>query len=224
MDLYHCLNRGTEKRSVAMGDRDRLRFIDNLYEMNDTSPVINLTRRLSDLGGHSGIVAKNKDLKRERLVTVHAWCLMGNHYHLLLSDNVEGGIGKFLMKLNVGYTKYFNTKYERSGVLFQGKTKKVLIESDRQYLYILPYIHLNPLDFLKGAENWRAECPANPEKALGFATQYRWSSYRNYAGETEFADILEGSELYAHKDEYVAEMQRFLQSVPDETDSALNLE
>lgn len=221
MDLYHALNRGTDKRQVVMDERDRFRFVWSLYEMNDSQPVENTSRdRLFDLGGRTESTLKNRD----RLVDVHAWCLMGNHYHLLLSDKVEGGVSKFLMKLNVGYTKYFNVKYKRSGVLFQGKTKRVLINTDRQYLYILPYIHLNPLDFLKGSENWRRQCPAEPNKALDFVTKYRWSSFRNYAGEPEFAEILEGSSLYQDKAMHVSALLDYLKSVPDTEDTALNLE
>jgi putative transposase len=206
-----------------MDDRDRLRFVHELYEANSTRPVRNLWYALrtrgtySDLGGHY-------ERSRERLVDVHAWCLMGNHYHLLLSECVEGGLSKFLMKFNVGYTKYFNERHERSGVLFQGKTKRVLIETERQFLYILPYIHLNPLDFLKGAAAWRAQCPANPSAALAWVRNYRWSSLRNYEGETGFADILEGSDLFSNRKKHARELERFLRNAHDPDATTLNLE
>jgi putative transposase len=217
MDFYHCLNRGTDKRQVAMDDRDRRRFVLSLYEMNDARPVENTARgKVFDLGGRTD--------DRVRLVDVHAWCLMGNHYHLLLSDSVEGGISTFLMKLNVGYTKYFNARYKRSGVLFQGKTKRVPVVSDRQFLYILPYIHLNPLDFMKGGKEWRTQCVVRPSGALKWVTEYRWSSYKNYAGDTEYAEILKGSELFADRNAHMHEMERFLKIVPDSTFAELNLE
>ena len=63
--------------------------------------------------------------------------MMKNHYHLLLSELVENGMSLFLRKLNVGYAKSFNEKYERVGTLFQGRTKKILIENDAHFNYII---------------------------------------------------------------------------------------
>ena len=221
MEFYHALNRGVDKRAIAMNDTDRLRFVQDLYDMNNTASVENTVRiPLFDLRGRTENAFRNRD----RLVDVHAWCLMGNHYHLLISERVGGGISKFLMKLNVGYTKYFNLRYARSGVLFQGKTKRVLIGNDRQFLYILPYIHMNPLDFMEGGKAWRAQSLAKPRAALKWITEYRWSSYRNYAGEKEFAEILEGSELFADRKSHTKELQRFLRAMPDQTLTTLNLE
>lgn len=62
---------------------------------------------------------------------------MANHYHLLLSELVEGGITLFLRKLNIGYAKYFNERHGRQGTLFQSRTKKILIERHAHFLYIL---------------------------------------------------------------------------------------
>ena len=222
MDLYHVLNRGTDKRRIAMDDHDRKRFVANLYAANDTAPIGNMNyyfAKSMDLGGP--YYARER---RQRLVDIHAWCLMGNHYHMLLSERAEGGISKFLMKFNVGYTKYFNERHTRNGVLFQGKTKRVLIESDRHYLYILPYIHLNPLDFMKGAQEWRSQCIAKPSTALKWIEDYRWSSYRNYRNEPEFSEILEGSKLYSNKEDHVRELTRYLETTPDTALSTLNLE
>lgn len=204
-----------------MDDKDRFRFVWSLYEMNDSEPAENTSRdRLFDLRGRTENTFKN----RSRLVDVHAWCLMGNHYHLLLSDKVDGGISRFLMKLNVGYTKYFNLRHKRSGVLFQGKTKRVLIENDRQNLYILHYIHLNPLDFVKNAKEWRSQCVTNPKDALAWVANYRWSSYRNYAGEKEFLEILEGSELFAAHETHTSELEHFMRTTPDDARTGVRLE
>ncbi len=115
---------------------------------------------------------------------------MGNHYHLLVSERVEGGLTKFLMKLNVGYAKYFNKRYERTGTLFQARTKKIRIESDAHFLHILHYIHLNPLDFLKGASDWRDLRIQNRAAALKHLERYRWSSYLDYCGKKNFPGII----------------------------------
>ncbi len=216
MELYHVLNRGTDKRVIAMDNRDRLRFTTDLYVMNDANVVLNLTRNLNEVGPHSGT--------REQLVNVHGWCLMGNHYHLLLSNCVESGISRFLQKFNGGYTMYFNKRHNRSGVLYQGKTKRILIKSDAHYNYILPYIHCNPLDLQKTTASWRAQCLVNPARAIEYIQKYRWSSYRNYTGEPEFAEILAGSSLYRDRDSHVKEMKHFLNSLQDAELRSLDLE
>ena len=128
--------------------------------------------------------------ERELLVDIHGWCMMGNHYHLLVSERANGGISTFLMKLNVGYAKYFNERYKRVGTLFQGRTKRVHISSDAHFLHILHYIHMNPLDFLKGAHEWRTLEIANAKTAVAHLEQYRWSSYLDYCGKKNFPSVI----------------------------------
>ena len=102
----------------------------------------------------------------------------------------------FLRKLNVGYANYFNERYERKGTLFQGRTKKVLIERDAHFNYILHYIHLNPLDYLRGAEEWRVRSKSGIKSAkasLNYLGEYRWSSYLDYTGKKNFPSILSTS-------------------------------
>lgn len=97
---------------------------------------------------------------------------------------------KFLMKLNVGYAKYFNERYKRSGTLFQGRTKKVRIATNAHFLHILNYIHLNPLDLMRGAQHWREGKISNSSDALKYLKGYRWSSYLDYCSHTNFPDLL----------------------------------
>lgn len=193
MELWHALNRGVDGRDLFMNDLDRLRFIHDMYEFNDATPAD------SNVGYR--FQSKSRDIvspyiekrPRERLVDIHGWCLMKNHYHLLLSERVEGGISLFLRKLNVGYAKSFNEKYSRVGTLFQGRTKKILIERDAHFLYILHYIHLNPLDYFPGSEKWRARDKnsiLNAVKALNYLDSYRWSSYLDYTNKKNFPSIL----------------------------------
>lgn len=218
MEYYHVLNRGVEKRSIVLNDHERLRFVKCLYYMNDERSTENVER---DLRAHE---IDTVDDMRERLVTVHAWCLMNNHYHLLLSEEVAGGIGRYTRKLNIGYTHFFNLRHKRSGVLFQGKTKKISITTDRHFLYILPYIHLNPLGFQKSTEHWRTQCQARPESAIAYCTSYRWSSLKNYSGGTEFSTILAGSDPYTERTEHIHEIKHFLSSAQGSTLAPITLE
>jgi len=183
MELYHALNRGVEKRAIFLDDHDRSRFVSDLELFNDTRSIDNLHRIIN--GVDVGPTRSNK----KPLVAIHGWCLMKNHYHLLLSEIEGGGITKFLMKLNVGYAKYFNKRYKRSGTLFQSRTKKVLIAKDAHFLHILNYIHLNPLDYHRDFRNWREGKINNAAQALVYLNKYRWSSYHNYCNNTGFANI-----------------------------------
>jgi len=184
MELYHVLNRGIDGRKLFLDSRDYARFVHNLYEFNNTAPALEFTRRdTRDANmGH-----------RKRLVEIHGWCLMKDHYHLIISELIEGGLVKFIMKINVGYAKYYNERYGRRGHLFQGKTKKIHIEHEAHFLYILHYTHLNPLDYLTGATKWRERDKSTikgAKEALKYLNEYRWSSYLDYCGKKNFPSIL----------------------------------
>lgn len=187
MELYHVLNRGVEKRDLFMSTGDYARFVHDLYEFNDPNPARNAGR---DFNPTSMIDLRNQSLSRSRIVDIHGWCLMKNHYHLLLSELVEGGLTLFIRKLNVGYANYFNEKYRRVGTLFQGRTKRIRITSDAHFLHILHYIHLNPLDFVGTAKEWRLGRVQNAKAARAQLDSYRWSSYQDYSGRKNFPSIL----------------------------------
>lgn len=184
MELYHVLNRGVDKRTIFNNAGDCARFVHDLYEFNDTRPAPDAYRRQM-----WDFVSPTSD-NRERLVEIHGWCLMKNHYHLLLSEVREGGLVLFLRKLNIGYAKYFNDIHDRIGTLFERRTKKILIERDAHFLYILHYIHLNPLDFHRETKNWRKGSISNTQIALQHLNEYKWSSFKDYTGQKNFPSIL----------------------------------
>jgi putative transposase len=183
MEFFHLLNRGVDKRDVFLDDADRVRFIRGLFLFNDHQYVSSTTRK--DKSGKTLLVTP-----RELLVQIHAFCLMTNHYHILVSaiDNNEENISLFMKKLNKGYSRYFNEKYKRTGALWEGKYKKVHIVRDGHFLYIPYYIHLNPLDFLM--PEWRKGTVKNPKKALEYLQTYRWSSHLDYLGVKNFPSVL----------------------------------
>ncbi|OGH11746.1 MAG: hypothetical protein A2857_02780 [Candidatus Levybacteria bacterium RIFCSPHIGHO2_01_FULL_36_15] len=95
-----------------------------------------------------------------------AYCFMNNHFHFLLKQLKDNGIVKFMAKFTNSYTKYFNTKYERVGPLFQGVFKAVHVEDDEQLLHLSRYIHLNPVtSYIIKSED---------------LSSYKWSSYQGY--------------------------------------------
>ena len=186
MDLYHICNRGVEKREVFLDDGDRARFVHDLFVMNDANASPNYIEQLR------GSISYEKH-DRDLLVHIYAWCIMPNHYHILLSpvDDDPSKLSLFAQKLGMGYSKFFNEKYQRSGALWQGKYRKVHIQRDAHFLYIPFYIHLNPLDLLM--PEWRYGRVVEMDKALEYLSKYRWSSYLDYMGERNFPSIIEMS-------------------------------
>ena len=182
MELVHTLNRGVDKRKIFIDQQDYFRFIHDLFEFNDQERVNTTFYRFHQ----SNDIASRKVERRQRklLVDLHAFCLMPNHYHLLLSPRVESGISKFMKKVNMGYAKYFNEKYERKGALFEGRYKSVIIKNEAHFIHIPYYIHLNPLDLT--APEWRERKLKNHRQAIKFLDSYRWSSHLDYAGKKNF--------------------------------------
>ena len=226
MELWHVLNRGVEGRSLFLDTRDYARFVHNLYEFNDATEADNLWRLFDSLGMRDFV---NPSFRGERklLVNIHGWVLMKDHYHLLLSERVVGGISLFLRKLNVGYANYFNARYERKGTLFQGRTKKILIEHQSHFLYILHYLHLNPLDYLDGAEKWRLRSKSgirNADEAMEYLESYRWSSYLDYIGKKNFPSILTTSLFKDALDDYSESLNEYLRDAEYDNDMTLVLE
>lgn len=91
-------------------------------------------------------VSKSKPIKN-RYVELVSFCFMPNHFHLLVHELKEGGISKHMQRVQNAYTKYINTKYEKSGHLFQGPYQAVRMEDNTQLLHISCYIHKNPTDW-----------------------------------------------------------------------------
>lgn len=185
MQIYHVLSRGVDKRQIFMDDEDRFRFIHDLFEFNDQQKVESNFYRFNK--SHDVAHREIKRGPRKLLVNVHAFCLMPNHYHLLLSPMVEGGISLFAKKINGGYAKYFNQKHERTGTLFERKLKSILVENQAHFLHLPYYIHLNPLDMV--APEWRERKINNLSKTLDFLNEYRWSSHLDYLGKHNFPSI-----------------------------------
>lgn len=182
-NIYHVINRGVDKRSIAMDDQDRFRFIHDLFEFNDTRPINNTTYSFRN----SKDIARPYIGPRDLLVEILAFCLMPNHYHLLLRPKIDGAVTSFMKRLNMGYAKYFNEKYQRSGALFQGRFKAIEVTEEAHFIHLPYYIHFNPLD-LKTPE-WRERKLKNTATAIKFLEEYRWSSHLDYMGKKNFPSV-----------------------------------
>ncbi len=211
MILYHVLNRGVDKRKIFMDDNDRYRFVHDLFEFNDVANSISNNYFFNHPAAQSSDVGRPKIERRKRklLVQLHAFCLMPNHYHLLVSPLVESGMSLFMKKLNGGYAKYFNEKYKRAGALFQGKYKYVSVKSDPHFSWISYYIHFNPLDLTM--PEWRNRGIKNPTKALEYLNTYRWSSHLDYLGKKNFPSLTQREYLL----DFFDGEKEYARSIPD---------
>lgn len=226
MDLYHVLNRGVDKRTIFSDNQDYARFVHDMFEFNSTKPANNTYRgTMVDVGRRPYTTTPIHEHNNDMIVDIHGWCLMHNHYHLLLSERVESGISLFLKKLNGGYAKYFNERYERVGALFQGRTKKILIEREAHFLHILNYIHFNILDTLPLTSDWRALKIKDATLAMKHLENFRWSSYLDYIGTRNFPSILTTSLFQdVYQNNYKQQAARYLEDIELDTIQHLILE
>ena len=129
--VQHIYNRGCDKRDIFLDEQDHFRFMDYLIRLNTKRRVKHRDK------------IKTQSFK-DNLVLIDCFTLMPNHFHLCLKEVQKGGIGKFVGKIESAYTNYFNNKYSRSGVLFQGEFKNINVLDQNQLEYLRIYIKNNP--------------------------------------------------------------------------------
>ncbi len=214
-EIYHIYNRGVEKRNIFYDNGDYIRFIHHIYYFNNNNSTSQNLRRdiFSKKKALESLMyevePRTSDDKRKRLVDIYIFTLMPNHYHLLVKQNVDGGIIKLMQKIGTGYTMFFNNKYNRVGSLFQGRFKAVLIENNAQLLYIPHYIHLNPIKLL----NVRGSTSYIEKK--NFLENYRWSSYSDYTGKRNFSSVTERDfilNLFGNSELHKKDLEQFLKN------------
>ena len=150
---YHVYNRGNRKQNIFLQSRDYKRFLERLKEYKDKFEV-----------------------------TILGYCLMPNHFHLLLRQETDNPISLFMLRLGTSYAKYFNIKYNEVGSLFQGRFKAKLIDSDEYLLQVSRYIHRNPIPI------------STPGVELAL---YPWSSYAAYVNGKK-DDIVDPSYMFSY--------------------------
>jgi putative transposase len=216
-EIYHICNRGVEKRNIFSNDKDRFRFIHNLFEMNDSNSAdrfrIPIKKASSSQFSEVG-PRKIERGKRNSLVYILAFILMPNHFHVLLQQKIDGGVPVFMQKIGTAYAMYFNKKNDRVGPLFQGRYKAVMISEDAHLLYMPHYIHLNALDLIE--PKWREGEIADSKKALEFLENYRWSSYLDYIGKKNFPSVINKNHIIDKTpEEYQKEIAEWLQGMEE---------
>ena len=137
--------RGNNKQEIFLGDRDRVQFLRNLQHCTSFHNLV-----------------------------IHAYCLMGNHYHLLI-ETPDGNLSKAMRDINGNYTQWFNSHHEQVGHLFQGRYKAFLVEKDLYFMEVSRYIVNNPVE---------AGLVDHPQ-------DWQWSNYRSVVGLNLTPDFLE---------------------------------
>ena len=150
--LYHVTSRGNERKAIFRDDTDRELFL---------ATVSQVTERFHWL--------------------CHAYCLMNNHYHLVI-ETPDGNLSKGMRQLNGVYTQAFNRRHHRVGHLFQGRFKGILVQKESHFLEVCRYVVLNPL---------RAKAVKHPR-------EWAWSSYRATGGLTAAPQCLTVEEIFSH--------------------------
>jgi len=164
-EFYHIFNRGNGRQTIFYNDKDRYRFLQAMYLSNNKNSFVGVGDLDRNKSGYTLAdiekIFEDDKITYDPLVKICADCLMPNHFHFLLEEIRAGGIIKFMQRLGTSYGKYFVTKYDRPGSLFQGRFKSVCMENDDQLRYLLAYINvINPAQLIapdikeKGIENF----------------------------------------------------------------------
>ncbi|MBU4315616.1 transposase [Patescibacteria group bacterium] len=162
--FYHIYNRGVDKRTVFMNNSDYFRFMISLSILNNIDQ--------KQIHG----IRKSQFKQCQALnpyIRIHSYCLMPNHYHLLVEQVADKGVSNFMQRLGDSYTIFFNTKHDRSGHLFEGPYKVKSIEKTSALLHTSRYIHANPRKLCNTGNQWE------------FVKNYKWSSFQNYLDPTK---------------------------------------
>ncbi len=161
---YHLYNRGADKRIIFKEENDYLTFLHLLKNYLSRNPPSPFSKR--SLYGR---------------IELFAYCLMPNHFHLLVKQVDKNAIADFIHRLFTAYSMYFNKKYRRSGTLFESRYKASLIDRNEYLLHLSRYLHQNPLNTLKRGQKLK---------------DYLYSSYGSYLGLTR-QDWLKTEEILA---------------------------
>jgi len=168
-EIYHIFNKGVASQPTFLDKREYTRAIEAACYYQNIIPPLKYAKFLL-LSAKERVKLINQ-LKEQKdwLVEIICFCFMPNHFHFLLKQLTDGGISKFMSNFTNSYTRYFNTKNERSGHLFGGKFKSVRIKTDEQLIHVSRYVHLNPYT-------------AYVVKSFKELEEYLYSSFAEYIG------------------------------------------
>lgn len=189
-EYYHVFNRGVERRTIFQDERDKNRFQRLLYLCN-SKDLLQYSVLNEDFPSASAFYQIDRG---KELVHIGSYCLLKNHFHLLIKEFRKGGLSLFMQKLSTAYTMYFNIRNERTGALFEGRFRARHVDHDEYLKYLFSYIHLNPAEHIES--EWRERGAKNTKKIWDYVSNYHFSSLYDYGDSSrpEYA-ILSKSEF-----------------------------
>lgn len=168
-EIYHVFNRGIDRRPVFTSIKEYDRAYKTISYYRFARPPVKLARFLALREELRDELMRNLEMSFDKLIKIYSFCLMPNHFHFLIRQEIDGGISKFLSNFQNSYTRYFNVRNERTGSLLMDQFKTVRIETNEQLVHISRYIHLNPYT-------------GYVIKTMEELENYPWSSLSNYLG------------------------------------------
>lgn len=205
-EYYHLYNRGNSKQNIFLDKKDKEHFLKLLYMCNSERSICfrDTTRNSYSFD------------RLNTLVFVGAFCLMLNHFHILVKEKDEGNISKFIQKVSTAYVMYFNKKYKRTGGLFEGKFKSQHVDNDRYLKYLFSYIHLNPVKLIN--PNWKKTGIKNIPVVKKYLKNYFYSSYLDYIDlnrpQSKILSIQEYPKYFPSKNDFLVEIIDWLSITP----------
>lgn len=201
-EFYHLYNRGNSRQVIYKTDADYTRFMTLLYIANGTNSLD--FRRIDQ-------EELFRSERGEQQVAIGAYCLMPNHFHILVTPLVEDGVTTFMRKLTTGYSMYFNKRHLRTGSLFEGRFKSEHADNDNYLKYLFSYIHLNPVKLIQS--DWLKVGIRDKSEALKYLRDYKYSSYIDNDLVRPESGILEKRkfpEYFSSYENYEGEMEEWL--------------
>lgn len=178
--FVHIVKRGTRGLSIVRDAQDRRRFLLMLAHFNDKFAPENWFRDLADNKLIDSFERPSTWPRQDKIVNIICFCLLSNHFHLLLEEIEEGGVAKFMQRLGTAMSKHFNEKYKEKGSMFQGSYRSKTVSNDNYLRYVSAYIQVkNAFDIFPGGH---ASAIKNFDKAYAWAEASPFSSLGDYTG------------------------------------------
>lgn len=164
--IYHVYNRGINKQDIFLDKRDYATFLYFLKQYLLSEEKLKLIEGPS----LNKLTRGRRNFSDE--IELLSYCLMPNHFHLMIKQKGRRDMSEFLRCLLTNYSMYFNSRYKRIGTIFQGRYKAILVKDDNYLLHLSRYIHMNPKELIEG-------------RTLNRLLEYEWSSYAEYLGKRD---------------------------------------
>ncbi|KKP56637.1 MAG: hypothetical protein UR80_C0002G0006 [Parcubacteria group bacterium GW2011_GWB1_35_5] len=180
-EYYHVFNRGSKKEKIFLDDKDKARFIFLVTHFQSPIRSYNVTWYTENFikkGYFNTKEERIRELLKDRSVELVSFALMPNHFHLLVRNLEEGVLSVYMHRVLTAYSKYFNSKYNKKGHVFEAPFKAVHVKNNTQLLHLSAYIHKNPKEISEFKNSYN---------------KYPYSSYQDYIETNRWSNLLSTS-------------------------------